>query len=214
MEGWRGGRVRHKGRWRGEGLGVLVYKRVGGRTLVLMRKIVRQTPGKSRGEGRQRAGQRRPQRVTGQRGGGRSLRGIGGRGPGGLQGAAALRGHGRVRDVGEEVARLPGQQVDRARVQGVGGPGTRHGEAARHRRGRQGRGRQVVRRVGEISADQPVHAEPVGGRERRVVAAHVLGEHGAVGHGVSRVARRGPVVAHRAAGPGVVEGEEGGHGPV
>lgn len=113
-----------------------MYKRVRGRPLVLMRKIVRQTPGKSRGEGRQRGGQSRPQRVTGQRGGGWSLRGVGGRSPGGLQraaAAAALRAHGGVGDVGEKVTGLPGQQVDRARVQGVRGPGTRHREAAGHR---------------------------------------------------------------------------------
>lgn len=72
----------------------------------------------------------------------------------------------------------------------------------------------MVRGVGEVPADQPVHAEPVRGRERRVVVAHVLGEHGAVRHGVTRVTRGGPVVAQSAAGPRVVQGEEGGHGPV
>lgn len=146
----------------------LVYERVGARTLVLMREIVRESRRQSGGEGGQRGGQRRPEGVTG----GRSLRGAGGRGPGGLQGAAAaaaagtaaaaLRAHGRVRDVREKVAGLAGQQVDRARVEGVGGPGAGHRQAARHRRGRQGRCRQVVRGVREVSADQPVHAEPVG----------------------------------------------------
>lgn len=117
-----------------------------------------------------------------------------------------------MRDVGEKVTGLAREQVDGAGVEGVG-PGAGHRQAAGHRGGERS-GREVVRGVRDLPVDQPVHTQPVGGGEGVVVAQRVLSQHGAVGHGVAGVGRRGPVVTQSAAGAGVVQGQEGRHGPV
>lgn len=117
-----------------------------------------------------------------------------------------------MRDVGEKVTGLAREQVDGAGVEGVG-PGAGHRQAAGHGGGERS-GREVVRGVRDLPVDQPVHAQPVGGGEGVVVAQRVLSQHGAVGHGVAGVGRRGPVVTQSAAGARVVQGQEGRHGPV
>lgn len=73
-----------------------------------------------------------------------------------------------MRDVGEKVTCLAREQVDGAGVEGVG-PGAGHRQAAGHGGGERG-GREVVCGVRDLPVDQPVHAQPVGGREGVVVA--------------------------------------------